>query len=153
MKKVIKMKKLTTGDRIKDRRKMLGASASSIAETLGINVASYYKYENNTTKKIPVEILNEIARLLKCTPEFLTGNELNYDKRVMQLFIQLNKEDQERTIRQMENKIKSYALSPFNFKAARKKNKADEKNALPPLNNIEDIDIENTQGVTDIKDL
>ena len=145
------MRKLTTGERIKDRRKLLGISAADVAEILEINVASYYKYENNSTRKIPAETLIKIAHILNCTPEFLAGHELDDDKELKTLFMQLSSEDREKIIRQMRNMVKKYSV-PF-FKAARKKKDEEKKHNVEKIREIEDIDITASEGVTDINDL
>ena len=66
---------MTTGDRIKQRRKELGLSAEYIAEKLEVSPATIYRYENGEIDKVPAPRLAFIAELLMTTPEFLMGWE------------------------------------------------------------------------------
>lgn len=66
---------MTTGDRIKHRRKELSLSAEYIAEKLGVSPATIYRYENGEIDKVPAPRLAFIAELLKTTPEYLMGWE------------------------------------------------------------------------------
>ena len=64
---------MTTGERMKQRRKELGLSAEDIAAKLGISPATIYRYENGGIEKMPGNILAPIAHALKTTPAFLMG--------------------------------------------------------------------------------
>ncbi len=146
------MKKLTTGDRMKDRRKFMGISVAEISEYLGINSKTYYRYEDNSIRKIPADVIIKVAKVLECTPEFLAGHELEEDKELKSLFLQLSEEDREKIIRQMKNMIKKYSV-PF-FKAAREKKEAEKKAAeKKTVQSVEDANFENAESVTDIDDL
>lgn len=66
---------MTTGDRIKYRRKKIGVSAEKIADAVGVSPATIYRYEKGDIEKVPVEIVKEIARVLHTTPAYLMGWE------------------------------------------------------------------------------
>lgn len=66
---------MTTGQRIKARRKELGISAEKLAEKLDISPATIYRYENGDIEKVPGERLAPIAEALSTTPAFLMGWE------------------------------------------------------------------------------
>lgn len=66
---------MTTGQRIKQRRKRLGISAEQIAEALGVSPATIYRYEKGDIEKVPGDLLGPIARILKTTPAALMGWE------------------------------------------------------------------------------
>jgi repressor LexA len=66
---------MTTGDRIKQRRKELGYSAEYVAEKLGVSPATIYRYENGDIEKMPGKILEPISRILHTSPAFLMGWE------------------------------------------------------------------------------
>lgn len=68
---------MTTGQRIKDRRKELGISAEKLAEKLNVSPATIYRYENGDIEKVPGERLGTIAEALATTPAFLMGWEDN----------------------------------------------------------------------------
>ncbi|MDW7668045.1 MAG: XRE family transcriptional regulator [Bacillota bacterium] len=61
------------GDRIKQRRKELGYSVEEVAEKLGKNRATIYRYENNEIENFPVTVLEPLAKVLKTTPAYLMG--------------------------------------------------------------------------------
>lgn len=64
---------MTTGERMKQRRKDLGLSAEIIAEKLGVSPATIYRYENGGIEKMPGNILEPIANALRTTPAYLMG--------------------------------------------------------------------------------
>lgn len=66
---------MTTGDRIKQRRKELGYSAEYVAEKLGVSPATIYRYENGDIEKMPGKILEPISRILHTSPAYLMGWE------------------------------------------------------------------------------
>ena len=66
---------MTVGDRIKMRRKDLGLTAEDITATLNISRATLYRYESNEIEKLPVTILEPLAKALQCTPAYLMGWE------------------------------------------------------------------------------
>ena len=66
---------MTTGQRIKARRKQLGISAEKLAEKLEISPATVYRYENGDIEKVPGDRLVPIAEALSTTPAFLMGWE------------------------------------------------------------------------------
>ena len=70
---------MTTGDRIKQRRKELGYSAEYVAEKLGVSPATIYRYENGDIENFPTTILEPVARILNTTPAYLMGIEDNLD--------------------------------------------------------------------------
>lgn len=66
---------MTTGERMKERRKSLGISAEYIAEKLNVSPATIYRYENGEIEKMPGNILEPISILLHTTPAYLMGWE------------------------------------------------------------------------------
>lgn len=64
---------MTTGQRMKNRRKEIGLSAERVAEMLGVSPATIYRYENGDIEKVPGDRLVPIADALKTTPAFLMG--------------------------------------------------------------------------------
>jgi repressor LexA len=63
------------GDRIKQRRKFLGLSVDELAEKLGKNRATIYRYESSDIEKLPTTVLEPLADALKTTPAYLMGWE------------------------------------------------------------------------------
>nr|DAW96709.1 MAG TPA: LexA repressor [Bacteriophage sp.] len=66
---------MTTGQRMKARRKELGLSAETVAEKLDISPATVYRYEKGDIDKIPGDILQPLASILHTTPAYLMGWE------------------------------------------------------------------------------
>lgn len=64
---------MTTGQRMKDRRKAIGLSAEKVAEILGVSPATIYRYENGDIEKVPGDRLGPIASALQTTPAYLMG--------------------------------------------------------------------------------
>lgn len=69
---------MTTGQRMKERRKQIGLSAETVASRLGVSPATIYRYENGGIDKVPGDILAPIAEILQTTPAYLMGWE--YDE-------------------------------------------------------------------------
>jgi transcriptional regulator with XRE-family HTH domain len=82
---------MTVYERIKARRKEIGMTAEDVAEALGISRATVYRYESAEIEKVPINIIQDLAKVLRTTPEYLMG---------------------------WENKNKAYYLSPETAEAA-----------------------------------
>ena len=66
---------MTTGQRMKIRRKAIGLSAEKLADILGVSPATIYRYENGDIDKVPGDRLAPIANALHTTPGYLMGWE------------------------------------------------------------------------------
>ena len=66
---------MNIGSRIQARRKQLGLSVEDLAEKLNKNRATIYRYESSYIEKLPVTILEDLAKALKVTPAYLMGWE------------------------------------------------------------------------------
>ena len=64
---------MTIGDRIKARRIQVGLSVDQVAERIGKNRATVYRYESNDIEKFPLDILPPLAEALNTTPAYLMG--------------------------------------------------------------------------------
>ena len=67
------MIKMTVGERIKNRREEIGMTVDELAEKLGKNRATIYRYERGDIEKLPIEILEPISRALDVSPGCLMG--------------------------------------------------------------------------------
>ncbi len=73
---------MTTGDRMKMRRKELGISADEVAAALNVSIATVYRYEKGDIEKVPGTVLAPLAKVLHTTPGWLMGwtdDPLDYD--------------------------------------------------------------------------
>lgn len=64
---------MTTGGRMKERRKELQVPVDKIADALGVSVATIYRYENGDIEKVPGTVLEPLSRILHTTPSYLMG--------------------------------------------------------------------------------
>lgn len=73
---------LTIGEKIQQRRKELGMSADELAEKLGIDRSTIYRYENGDIKKFPLDMLEPIANALNTTPTYLVSNHYDIGQKI-----------------------------------------------------------------------
>ncbi|MDR1567504.1 MAG: helix-turn-helix domain-containing protein [Streptococcaceae bacterium] len=64
---------MTIGERIKQRRIELGFSADYVAERLGINRTTVFRYERGAITKVNHEVLAKLASILHTSPVYLMG--------------------------------------------------------------------------------
>ena len=65
------------GDRIKKRREELGLTVDQLAEKIGKDRATVYRYESKKIEGLPINILKPLAEALKTTESYLMGWEEN----------------------------------------------------------------------------
>lgn len=66
---------MTMGKRLKQRRKALSLSGDEMAQCLGVDRTTYYRYERGTITKDPGEVLQRAAIRLGVTTARLLGLE------------------------------------------------------------------------------
>ena len=64
---------LTTGDRMKARRKELKLSAEDVATALNVSRATIFRYEKGDIEKLPGTSLEPLAKVLQTTVAYLMG--------------------------------------------------------------------------------
>lgn len=64
---------MSIGERIKHIRKEQGLSIDDVAEKLGKNRTTVYRYENGDIENLPLGILDSLASTLNTTPAYLMG--------------------------------------------------------------------------------
>ena len=64
---------MTVGSRIREYRKKLGLSVDDVAEKLGKNRATIYRYESDDIENLPAPVLEPLAKILQTTPAELMG--------------------------------------------------------------------------------
>ncbi len=75
---------MTTGERIKARRKEIGMTADRLAEKIGVSRSTIFRYENGDIEKMPVNALVPIAQALSTSVEYLMGWEEEQKKNDIQ---------------------------------------------------------------------
>lgn len=66
---------MTTGERIRARRKEVGVSADELADKVGVSRSTIFRWENGFIEKMPGDKLVPIARALQTTVGYLMGWE------------------------------------------------------------------------------
>ena len=66
---------MSIGDRIKQRRLEIGLTVDQVAEKIGKNRATVYRYESSEIEKFPIDVLSPLADALRTTPAYLMGWE------------------------------------------------------------------------------
>ena len=92
---------MTTGERIRARRKELGITVDNLADKVKIHRTTIIRYENGYTKKMSIGILVLIAHALNTTIAYLmgwegekqpaSGNKDELENEFMQCFHSLSK--------------------------------------------------------------
>lgn len=70
---------MSVGERIKARRKELGLSVEQVANALGKDRATIYRYESNDIENLPITVLEPLAHALETTPAYLMGWDREID--------------------------------------------------------------------------
>lgn len=66
---------MNIGQRIKSRRLKLNMTVDEVAEKIGKNRATVYRYESSEIEDLPTSILEPLAKALQTTPGYLMGWE------------------------------------------------------------------------------
>lgn len=78
---------MNIGSKIKSKRKELGLTVEEVAEKLGKNRATVYRYESSEIENLPITILEPLAVILNTTPAELMGwDELEDNKNSVKKF-------------------------------------------------------------------
>ena len=64
-------------EKIKARREELGLTLEEVAQALGVNRSTILRYESEQIKKMPIDMIEPLAKVLKCSPEYLMGWEID----------------------------------------------------------------------------
>lgn len=74
---------MNVGKRIQERREQIGLSADELAEALGKDRSTIYRYEKGDISKLPLTILEPLAKILQTTPAYLMGWQKTSDDEIM----------------------------------------------------------------------
>lgn len=64
---------MNVGKRIKDRRRELKYSVDYVAQKLGKNRATVYRYESDEIENMPTEVIKDLSIVLETSPAYLMG--------------------------------------------------------------------------------
>lgn len=64
---------MTIGERIKKLREEKNISVDKLAELIGKNRATIYRYESNEIEKLPTSVLEPLCKALGTTPAYIMG--------------------------------------------------------------------------------
>lgn len=74
---------MNVGKRIKERRLELNMSVEELANRLGKNRTTVYRYEKGDIENLPIDILGPLAEALETTPAYLMGWENKSNKDIV----------------------------------------------------------------------
>lgn len=103
------------GERMKLRRKELKLSADVVAEKLGVSRSTIFRYEKGDIEKLPTNILDDIAEVLKTTPAFLMGWEDENVPSIETIYKQLNPERQTKVYNFAEQQLEEQNSNVVQF--------------------------------------
>ena len=66
---------MNINEKIKQRGLQLGLNAKDVADALGISRATLYRYEGHDIEKLPISVLEPLAKILGTSPVELMGWE------------------------------------------------------------------------------
>lgn len=96
---------MTTGERLRARRKEIGISADDVAKALGVSRATVFRYEKGDIEKLPGSMLEPLARVLHTTPAYLMGWEENETTSTSNASITLTAKDERDIAHDLENAL------------------------------------------------
>jgi transcriptional regulator with XRE-family HTH domain len=106
---------MTTGEKIRSLRIAQGITVDLLAEKLGKNRATVYRYENGEIENMPINILKPIAEALHTTPAYLMGWDYNQNHEyslpeAVEMFMSMVNSEQSDFIIKTKNSRGSYLL-------------------------------------------
>ena len=101
---------MSIGKRIKNLRTKRGMSIDDLADRLGKNRTTVYRYENGDIENLPLSILNPLAETLDTTPANLMGWG---DKEMISTKISDGEEEAVYSSVHVEAWHKTFGMDPF----------------------------------------
>ena len=100
------------GQRIKERRMEMGLTQEELGEKLGLQKSAIAKYENGRVENIKRSTIEQMAKVLDCSPSYLMGfddlPEYRQFKRLMAYYNALNELGKQNLERFMEDTHPKY---------------------------------------------
>ena len=103
---------MSVGEKMKQRRKELKISADEIAEKLNVSRSTIFRYEKGDIEKLPTNILNELAVILKTTPAYLMGWESSNKNDITTIYNELKPPRQEVVYKFAERQLQEQNEKP-----------------------------------------
>ena len=81
---------MTIGQRILELRRLSGLSQEELGKRVGVQRAAINKYEKGTVTNIPIQTVEQLARVFDVSPSYILGwdtfggNELSIETKVIQ---------------------------------------------------------------------
>lgn len=74
------------GERIREMRKLINMSQEELGRRVGVQRAAIQKYEKGTVQNIPLQTIEQIAKVLDVSPTYLVGwDEMNYNQLALEV--------------------------------------------------------------------
>lgn len=104
---------MTIGERIRARRKEIGMSADELGKRLGKDRSTVFRYEKGDIEKVPIDILEPIAKALNTTPAALMGWEevQKNNNTIADIVVRLRSDDEFYNVVSKLNELDSDKLS------------------------------------------
>lgn len=99
---------MNVGDRMKQRRKELKISAEDVADKIGVNRSTVFRYEKGEIEKLPIEILEPLSKILRTTPQYLMGWDNQLD--IIPIYSQLEPPRQAKVYSFAKNELEEQHL-------------------------------------------
>lgn len=98
---------MNVGKRIKERRLELGISVDELANRLGKNRTTIYRYEKGDIENLPIDILGPLGKALNTTPAYLMGwdNRPNKDSATVGELLKLMRLNRNMTVDEYSKEI------------------------------------------------
>lgn len=135
---------MTIGERIKKLREEKNITVDKLAELIGKNRATIYRYESSEIEKLPISVLEPLCKALGTTPAYIMGwtdtktnvsytenNLTNHEKKVINAY--RNKPEMQPAVDRLLG-VENEALIPT-IKAAR----SDDNNKPIEIVNLPDL--------------
>lgn len=146
------MNTLTIGQRIKNRRLELHLTVDEVADKLGKNRATVYRYEKDDIKDLPITVLEPLAKVLETTPADLMGwsdnpCDYNISTDVEEILLQMHSFPKD-----TQKRLFAYWLALCQLSNTNKKKAGDYINNLLVLQNMEaDLETQAAHERTDVE--
>jgi transcriptional regulator with XRE-family HTH domain len=104
---------MSIGERIKQKRKELRMSADELGRRLGKDRSTIYRYEKGDIEKLPLDILEPIAKALQTTPQYLMGWTETQQKNdvIADIVIRLRTDDEFLSVVELLNNLDNSKIS------------------------------------------
>lgn len=109
---------MNIGQRIKQRRLELEMSLEQLANKLGVNRSTVYRYETGEIEKMPIGVVKPIAEALSTTPAYIMGWDEEEIKTESEMISEANAEEdaEEERLKNLQEEFGEVHFTPDEVK-------------------------------------